>query len=261
MIRYSYLYCISLFLVGGCTPLIKQTDAIDCDPNLASCVQVEERTVALFIDPVPVNKEALLARVAELQRWLAWQRTVALGQTDLPFESRDQLISNAPEAMLNTQLSAEERINSIQLLANTGETTQALLLAKQLMEVEPDRIDNLTLYSALLTREKKYDESISILNSAIEAHPQIPELYNNQAVNYAARGDLGTAITLLQTAFSTHPSFAQIQFNLKQLYQATARRALSPLEEPRPPELKPIELHFQNPITVQISAEKEGIAE
>lgn len=246
-------------MITACTPVLPQgpDTSAECDPSLASCIEVEERSQLLYVEEVPVARDDLMARVAELKRWLAWQRAVALGETDLPFESRDQLIDQAPEAMIEVELDAESRLSAIKQLSETGEIEQALLLAEALFSVEPDRAENITLYSALLTKNRQYDRSMALLDQAIAANPQVPEFYNNQAVNYAARGDLGRSIDLLQTAFSTHPSFAQIQFNLKQLYQATARRALSPLEEPVPPELNPIELHFELPTEPKLEVQTQ----
>ncbi len=238
---------LTLILLSGCSPVNQQPVSAEasCDPQLASCVEVVDHSQPLVVESPPISREALMARVEELKRWLAWQRAVALGETNEPFESRDKLISDAPKAMTEVHLDAESRLAAIEQLAASGALEQAIQLIEELVNVEPERPENLVLYSALLTRTGEYDRSIAVLDQAIQQNALIPEYYNNQAVNYAAKGDLGKAIELLQTAFSTHPSFAQIQFNLKQLYQATARRALSPLEKPEPPELTPIELRFE----------------
>lgn len=254
--RYALPVVLGLsLLISACAPVKPADELADCDPALASCIEVEERSQMLYLEAVAVSRDDLMARVAELKRWLAWQRAIALGETDLPFESRDQLITEAPEAMTEVELNAESRLSAVKQLADSGDLAQALVLAEELMTVEPERAENITLYSALLTKNKQIDASIALLDQAIAANPQVPEFYNNQAVNYAAKGDLGRSIDLLQIAFSTHPSFAQIQFNLKQLYQATARRALSPLEEPIPPELNPIQLHFELPSEPKLQTE------
>lgn len=236
----------SLLLVPllGCQPQT-QNPVQSCDPTLASCSeQVAKEDGPLFIPPIEVDQVDLQHRISELRRWLNWQRAVALGETDQPFEAQQPLISAAPELELNVGIAVEDRIQAVQLLADSGDMVEATLLSQEMLTLEPNAVDLILLHSSLLTRQQRFDESRILLSSALMRFPEVPELYNNQAANAAAQGELGEAIELLQTAFATHPSFAQIQSNLKSLYTITAQRALSPQDSLYTPELKVLETRY-----------------
>jgi len=228
----------------GCQPQ-NQNLAQVCDPTLASCSeQLNKDKGPLFIAPIEVDQVDLQHRIAELRRWLNWQRAVALGETDQPYEVEEPLISASPELKLQRTIAVEDRIQAVQLLADSSDMIEATLLSREMLTLEPNSVDLILLHSSLLTRQERYAESRALLASALARFPEVAELYNNQAANAAAEGELGEAIELLQTAFSTHPSFAQIQSNLKSLYTLTAQRALSPQETPDRPELKVLETRY-----------------
>lgn len=234
----------------GCQ-LQPQNPVQSCDPTLASCSeQIATEDGPLFIPPIEVDQVDLQNRISELRRWLEWQRAVALGETDKPYAAEQPLISAAPELQLRQTIAVEDRIHAVQQLADSGDLLEATLLSQEMLMLEPDAVDLILLHSSLLTRQQRYSESRLLLSSALVRFPEVPELYNNQAANAAAEGELGEAIELLQTAFATHPSFAQIQANLKSLYTITAQRALSPQDTQYSPELKVLETRYApNPQT------------
>ena len=242
-----FLVPVALLLMLGCQPQtqsLKDQATSACDQALASCADELTSKGPLYIPKVEIDQVSLQQRVDALKRWLAWQQAVALGETDLPFETSDQLISAAPIFDLEPMIAVQERIRAVQLLADTGAINDAITLSREMLRLEPSSIDLILLQSSLLTRQQRYEESSDLLVSALNRFPRVPELYNNQAANLAAKGRIGEAIEILQTAFATHPSFAQIQNNLKQLYTHTAQRALSPNETSAAPLLKPLESQF-----------------
>ena len=244
MDRKLILTTLLLVPLLGCQPQT-QNPALSCDPTLASCSeQLAKEGGPLFIPPVEVDQVDLQHRISELRRWLNWQRAVALGETDQPFEAGESLISAAPELDIAVGIAVEDRIEAVQLLAESGDMVEATLLSREMLTLEPNAVDLILLHSSLLTRQQRFEESRALLSSALVRFPEVPELYNNQAANAAAEGELGEAIELLQTAFATHPSFAQIQSNLKSLYTVTAQRALSPQDGLYTPELKVIEIRY-----------------
>ena len=244
MDRKLFISVLVALPLMGCQPQTQNPTQI-CDPTLASCAeQVVGRDGPLFIDPPEVDQVDLQNRITELRRWLNWQRSVALGETDKPFEQQEALISAAPELNVSRWIAVEDRIQAVQQLADSGELRDATILSQEMLSLEPNAVDLILLHSSLLTRQQRYAESRGLLSSALARFPGVPELYNNQAANAAAEGELGEAIELLQTAFATHPSFAQIQNNLKSLYAVTAQRALSPQDSLFTPELKVLESRY-----------------
>jgi hypothetical protein len=70
-------------------------------------------------------------------------------------------------------------------------------------------------------------EAEALLKNTISRYPSSPEAYNNLAVLYSEQGDYGRAIETLLKAFSTHPTYAQVHQNLRELYSTVASQAYS----------------------------------
>lgn len=246
MYRQLLIATLALLTLLGCQPQQQSQNAlpVDCDQTLASCVDEQLSKGPLYIPKVEIDEVSLQQRVDGLKRWLAWQRAVALGETSDTFDTSEQLISSAPSFDSEPSIAVQERIRAVQLLADTGDLTEATILSREMLRLEPNSIDLILLQSSLLTQQQRYEESKTLLSQALLDFPKVAELYNNQAANLAAQGQIGGAIEMLQTAFATHPSFAQIQTNLKQLYSLTAQRALSPNEKMAMPELKALESRY-----------------
>ena len=63
------------------------------------------------MQPVGVHKEDLEYRIAELRRWLKWQRELQLGLTEEPFGTNLEAlgVSLREDIELNLRLSPEDR--------------------------------------------------------------------------------------------------------------------------------------------------------
>ncbi|WP_432696467.1 tetratricopeptide repeat protein [Marinobacterium sp. YM272] len=218
----------------------KQTDAeqyclsagkdqtFDCNSDAP-----EAYTGPLRIRDLPIDDETLYARLEETKRWLAARKAELSGAAPVE-EDAAPLIPEAPQAPPPNS-TPEEALAAALALAQRGEYGPALSLTAQFRALTGDDLSATLVESRILFLSGDYSLARTRLEAAIDRHPGAPELYNNLATIQAAEGQTGAAISTLQKAFTTDPSFARIQANLKALYSASAQRALQPdLPAPKP---------------------------
>jgi hypothetical protein len=76
-----------------------------------------------------------------------------------------------------------------------------------------------------LAQEGKQAEAIAVFSAMIQAHPELPEPYNNLAVIYAQQGQYEKAQLALEMAIKTHPSYTIAHQNLGSIYSRMASDA------------------------------------
>lgn len=191
-------------------------------------------TGPLRIRDLPIDDETLYARLEETKLWLANRKAELTGEV-LPTEvEAEGFIPDAPQAQAPAS-TPEEALAAALALAHRGEFDTALTLAEEYRTLTQDDLSATLVESRILFIKADLDQAQQLLEESIQRYPQIPELYNNLAAVQAAQGRTGAAISTLQQAFATDPSFARIQANLKNLYSASARHAMQPdLPAPRP---------------------------
>ncbi len=188
----------------------------------------------LRIRDLPIDDETLYARLEETKRWLAARKAELTGEAPPTAPESEALIPAAPQASVASS-TPEEALAAALALAHRGEFDTAMTLAQEYRELTFDDISATLVESRILFIMADYAQAQQLLEQSIQRYPQVPELYNNLAVIQAAQGKTGAAITTLQEAFATDPSFARIQANLKNLYSASARHAMQPdLPAPKP---------------------------
>jgi tetratricopeptide (TPR) repeat protein len=214
-----------------------QNQAFDCARPAA-----EHQPGPLRIRDLPIDDETLYARVDEIKRWLAAERARLNGEPVATTETA--LIPPAPAAPApqpQPGSDAQETFAAALALAERADVDTALTLLNEYRQLNPEDLSASLLESRILLQDGRIDAAERLLRAELEHHPLVPELYNNLAVVQARSGRLGAAIDTLQQAFATDPSFARIQHNLKQLYSASARNALTPDLPPVEPRLDMIE--------------------
>lgn len=116
-------------------------------------------------------------------------------------------------------------LKQIDQLNQQQQYEQSLALTQQLLKQYPDSPDLALMEGALFNQLERTDEAEQVFLALSEKHPELPEPLNNLAVIYVNRGDLNRAISTLQKAFETHPSYARVQSNLRTLYTTLASQA------------------------------------
>lgn len=205
-----------------------QDQTFDCEGDAQQAY-----TGPLRIRDLPIDDETLYARLEETKRWLAARKAELSGEAPAAAEAAP-LIPEAPEAPAPNS-TPEEALAAALALAQRGEYKSALELTSEFRGLTGDDLSATLVESQILFLSGDYSQARTLLYAGIDRHPKVPELYNNLAVVQAAEGETGAAINTLQTAFTTDPSFARIQANLKSLYSASAQRAMQPdLPAPKP---------------------------
>lgn len=105
------LFALLTLPLLGCQHTQPQTAASGCNPVLASCAELSAPEGGFYMQPIGVHKEDLEYRIAELRRWLQWQRELQLGLTDEPFGTNLEAlgVSLREDIELNLRLSPEDR--------------------------------------------------------------------------------------------------------------------------------------------------------
>ncbi|WP_027856339.1 tetratricopeptide repeat protein [Marinobacterium jannaschii] len=125
------------------------------------------------------------------------------------------------------QPSLDKELANIQQLASDGFPKQALENVDTLLLSQPEHFSARLTRSQILLQLNKQTEAEALLKQLISDHPERPEPLNNMAVLIAARGDYKAAVDTLLKAFDTHPSYANVQKNLSELYATMASQAYS----------------------------------
>ena len=130
----------------------------------------------------------------------------------------------APEPALP---SLQKELENIQKLASDGFAERALENVDTLLLSQPSHFSARLTRSRILLQLNRLNEAEELLKQLIASHPQRPEPLNNLAVLIASEGDYKTAVDTLLKAFETHPSYANVQKNLSELYATMASQAYS----------------------------------
>ena len=138
-------------------------------------------------------------------------------------DSSDDNSSPAPQVTSDaTDLQSLQQAN--RYLRN-GQYQDALTAVDQVLAADEDNMDAQLLKATLLSKTGRSAHAETLLNELREQYPDRPEPLNNLAVMYAEAGDNSRAIQTLQSAFKTHPSYAQVYQNLSDMYAVLAAEA------------------------------------
>ena len=124
----------------------------------------------------------------------------------------------------------ELRLRLIRLLADRGRHADALARADQYLAGKPRDPQMRFIKANVLGRTGKPDEAQAILLQLTRDYPELAEPWNNLAVLYAGRGQLGQAREALQNALRIQPDYATA---LENLGDVQAREALQSLQRAR----------------------------
>lgn len=124
----------------------------------------------------------------------------------------------------NSQLLATE-LKLSKKLQKKGDLKGAFDKVNSYLASNPKDPNGWLLYGISLINQNKLDEAADVFSRLIQLYPESPEPYNNLAVIHARRGENDKAVEVLLQAFETHPSYAQVQTNLKAVYATLATQA------------------------------------
>lgn len=155
-------------------------------------------------------------KLAEIKTWL---------QEDTP--PAEQRESSANIAAVRGPTATVPELMRIEKLSANGNHRGAMSSVNSYLASNPDNLDATLTKGLVLSNMGQLDEAEALLKNAIIRQPNAPELYNNLAVLYSQKGDYGLAIETLLQAFNTHPTYAQVHHNLKELYATVASQAYS----------------------------------
>jgi tetratricopeptide (TPR) repeat protein len=122
---------------------------------------------------------------------------------------------------LCTTVHADE-LKDISQLASQGQHAQVLEKVNAYLTSHPGDVSGLFLKGVILTEQNKSADAIRIFTAITEAHPELPEPYNNLAVLYADQGQYDKACLALEKAIKSHPSYATAHENLGDIYAKMA---------------------------------------
>jgi len=110
-------------------------------------------------------------------------------------------------------------------LFESGKPEQAMLKVNNYLRTKPGSAEARFLKALILVEQGNSGAAIGVFTALTRDYPELPEPYNNIAVNHAAEGDYDSARAALQAALKTHPSYATAYENLGDIYAKLASEA------------------------------------
>lgn len=176
-----------------------------------------ERAPEIKTDPADIN-----AKLAELNRWLEDEEQAKNGpQAQVSQPSSANLRAKIES---NSALLADE-LKQAKALQAGGNYQGAFDQVNSYLSSNPKDPNAWLIYGVSLMNQNKLTEAADIFGKLIQLYPDAPEPYNNLAAVYARQGNNEKAVETLLQAFETHPSYSQVQKNLKSVYAALATQA------------------------------------
>ena len=118
-----------------------------------------------------------------------------------------------------------EALNEIKALMEQGRPAKAIKQLDQFLVSNPDHAEARFLKGLILVNQDQLEAAIKIFEALTKDYPELPEPYNNLAVSYSALGRFDDARKALQSAITTHPSYATAHENLGNIYAMMAADA------------------------------------
>lgn len=110
-------------------------------------------------------------------------------------------------------------------LASAGKLAEALVVTDAYLAHKPNDANMLFLKGLILTQQDQGTKAIAVFTRLTEAHPAMPEPYNNLAVLYASAGQYDKARAALEMALRTNAAYATAFENLGDVYAKLASQA------------------------------------
>jgi len=110
-------------------------------------------------------------------------------------------------------------------LLHAGQGAEALARADRYIAANPRDPQMQFIKAVVLSETGHPDQAEPILLKLTRDYPELAEPYNNLAVLYAARGELGLAREALDNALRINPKYATARENLGDVYARLARQA------------------------------------
>jgi len=119
----------------------------------------------------------------------------------------------------------QETLNGVKILMEQGKPAKAIEQLDGFLTSNPDHAEARFLKGLILVNQDKLEAAIKIFEALTKDYPELPEPYNNLAVSYSALGRFDDARKALQSAITTHPSYATAHENLGNIYAMMAADA------------------------------------
>ncbi|MDN5842845.1 MAG: tetratricopeptide repeat protein [Alcaligenaceae bacterium] len=157
----------------------------------------------------------------------------------------DLLERAAPSVNTAIPLSASQITDHIRGMLDAGQNQAALdaILSRQ-AQIDAqqhigDDVQLMFLHARALSALGRHDEAIAILHDMTVRYPELPEPWNNLAVEYVRRGELDRAREALKMALVSDPDFAPARANLGYVQMALAAHNLKKAGQPIPDQAFP----------------------
>lgn len=211
------------------------------------------------------NSADINAKLDQLQRWLDNESDGKNANANSAISAASQSTELQTKIEYNSQLLASE-LQRVLDLQNAGNNTQAFNQINDYLNNNPKDANAWLLYGTALIKRNKLQAAEDVFNKLIGIYPDAPEAYNNLATIYALRGNNDKAVSTLLQAFNTHPSYAQVQQNLKSIYANLANQAynraldLDSKQSVTPPQLATLDqVYLARPIGGQIFSPNNNV--
>jgi tetratricopeptide (TPR) repeat protein len=111
-----------------------------------------------------------------------------------------------------------ERLKYAAFASSTGNVEETKRIATEMTKQAPDYLPGWILLAELASKDKKYDEALSLLENVFGRDPQNIDGRRLQGDVYLVKGDTKTAVAVLERLDQTYPGVPIIKYQLARAY-------------------------------------------
>ena len=111
-----------------------------------------------------------------------------------------------------------ERLKYAAFMSATGDTDETRRIATEMTKQAPDYPPGWTLLAELASKDKKYDEALSLLENVFSRDPEYVDGRRLQSDVLLAKGDTKKAVEVLERLDQTYPDSPLIKYQLARAY-------------------------------------------
>jgi tetratricopeptide (TPR) repeat protein len=111
-----------------------------------------------------------------------------------------------------------ERLKYAAFKSATGGAEETRRVASEMTKQAPDYLPGWVLLAELASKDKKYDEALSLLENVFGRDPENVDGHRLQGEVYLAKGDTKTAVQVLERLDQTYPGVPIIKYQLARAY-------------------------------------------
>jgi tetratricopeptide (TPR) repeat protein len=192
--------------------LLERTDS----PWYPSMILFRQKAVGDWSTPIASLQRALDAviagaRPAEIHKQLSGDASCGEHHDSTP---SGPLIDGAHPRRIEPRDNAGKLCAQAEQFLRENRGAQAIAHAERALQIDPDRVDTLTLLGRALISAGRAADALAPLDHALKRAPELPEALNLRGMALAALGQIDAAVEAFEAVLRQRPKFTEARANL-----------------------------------------------